>query len=373
MPRATRKSVILLLVLVLGGAAAWWQRTPLLAWYYVHQLSQVEEAKRDPWVERVTALNEAAIPGLLGLLTQRDARICGNARAALVALALRWGPDDPRVLGLLAEVKSNFAACAPCGQESALQLAADILHKAPAERVSFALLEPTTHILTLAHESPELRLAALRLADTLVQRSAKGNAEELARRLALQGLGSDKAAERLAAVQVLSRPPFREDRELLSRLVLLVKDAAADVRQAALLVLGPARDVLPDDDLLPLLHDADDDIVQACEAALRSRGLSESHILLARLITDARPTARLQVLQHLRQTPDLDAGVWLRRLCQDPEAAVRAAAVRAAAAQDSVDLSDCLQDLARQDPSPTVRQLAAYYWSRTLTLKREEY
>jgi hypothetical protein len=101
-----------------------------------------------------------------------------------------------------------------------------------------------------------------------------------------------------------------------------------------------------------------------CELALRSRGLTESHILLARLISDDRPSARLQVLRHLRDASDLDVGLWLRRLCQDSAPAVRAAAVRAAAAQSDVDLRQCLDEMAREDSSPTVRQLAGHYLSR---------
>jgi hypothetical protein len=146
--------------------------------------------------------------------------------------------------------------------------------------------------------------------------------------------------------------------------VPLLKDDAALVRKTALLAVGPARELVSDDDLLALLHDPDEEVQSLCELALRGRGLSETHISLARLIGDARPAARLQVLDHLREAGDLEPGVWLRRLCQDPAPAVRAAAVRAAVAQSHIDLRPCLSEMAQQDPSPTVRQLARHYLTR---------
>jgi len=184
-----------------------------------------------------------------------------------------------------------------------------------------------------------------------------------------------KADTRVAAIQVLLREPLRKDQELLTRIVPLLKDVSGPVRKAALVALGPARDIVGDDDLLPLLHDPDVEVQELCMIALNSRGLSENHLHLARLISDPRPAARLQVLHHLRGDTDLEPGVWLRRLSQDPAAAVRAAAVRAAAAQTRADLRDRLRDMAKEDPSPTVRELAGHYFhwhQRNLQAMREE-
>jgi hypothetical protein len=111
---------------------------------------------------------------------------------------------------------------------------------------------------------------------------------------------------------------------------------------------------------LPLLHDPDAEVRRLCELALRGRGLQDSHVMLARLISDANPVVRLQVLHQLRGARDVDAGVWLRRLSQDPSAAVRAAAIRAAAEQQT-DLGNRLVEMQREDASATVRELAAHY------------
>src|SRR5262249_52019682 len=124
-----------------------------------------------------------------------------------------------------------------------------------------------------------------------------------------------------------------------------------------------AREAIRDDELLRSLHDPDPDVRRLCEATLRSRGLQEEQLRRGRLLTDPRPAVRLQVLDGLCRAPDLEPGVWLRHLSHDPEPAVRAAAVRAAAEQTLVDLSDRIEQMARDDPSDTVRQMARHYLS----------
>src|SRR5262249_25530542 len=113
-----------------------------------------------------------------------------------------------------------------------------------------------------------------------------------------------------------------------------------------------------------LLHNEDPEVSRLCETALRSRGLQDNHLMLARLISDDRPAARLEVLQHLGQARDLDPAVWLRRMGQESAPAGRAAAIRAASQQPQADLLDHVRDMAQNDPSPTIRQLAGHYLSR---------
>jgi len=101
-----------------------------------------------------------------------------------------------------------------------------------------------------------------------------------------------------------------------------------------------------------------------CEQALRERHLSPSHIRLGRLLTDPRPSYRLEVLDHLVQATDLDPGVWLRHLSHDPKPSVRVAAIRAAyEVFPQVTFSDRMDQM-RADESPTVGQLAQYYLVR---------
>jgi hypothetical protein len=148
--------------------------------------------------------------------------------------------------------------------------------------------------------------------------------------------------------------------DLLEQVVSMLNDPEAEVRRAALLVIGPAtRDVAPDECLLPCLHDPDPEVRRLCEVALSGRGLSPEFLELGRLLTDPRPTMRLQVLDHLQHSPD--PGLWLRRLSHDTSPAVRVAAMRAMTQQPFLDLSDRIDQMARSDPSPTVCQLARFY------------
>jgi len=80
-------------------------------------------------------------------------------------------------------------------------------------------------------------------------------------------------------------------------------------------------------------------------------------------MTDSRPGTRLQVIELLKRADDLEPGVWLRRLSHDPSAAVRAAAIRAAAEQSLAQLADRLEQMSQNDPCATVRQLAQFYLS----------
>jgi hypothetical protein len=156
---------------------------------------------------------------------------------------------------------------------------------------------------------------------------------------------------------------MRPGLELLDAVTPLLNDPDAEVRRSAMVAVGPAAEILGTDDLLRWLHDSDAEVRQLCEKALRSRGLQDEHLRLGRLMTASQPRARLQVLDRLRYANDIEPAVWVRRLSHDPAPAVRAAAARAAAEQTLTTLTDRLEQMAQNDPCPTVRQLAQYYLS----------
>jgi hypothetical protein len=130
-----------------------------------------------------------------------------------------------------------------------------------------------------------------------------------------------------------------------------------------MLAVSNSDELIATDDLLSWLHDPDPEVRTLCETALRGRNLDEKHLKLGRLITDARPAVRLEVLRSLRSATDLEPGVWLHRLSHDPAPAVRAAAVRAATESFSVNLTDRIRQIAQADPNDTVRQIARHYLS----------
>ena len=358
----TRKTMVVLLGISLLGAIAWWQHRPLLAKYYVRQLVQASEANRESWATQVIGLDTAAVSPLLGWLDIADKLQSENLECALVGLARRWGADETRSQQLLEQLSERFESWATPAKNSVLQVPIVLLIKAPGSQApSPTVTRLAGELLTMAMKDEGLRVATLHLAAALVTSVPHGQWLDTCRNLALKGLAAPAADTRVAALELILRPPLRQENDLLTKVVPLLKDPVAQVRKTALLAVGQAPAVISDEDLLPLLHDPDDEVQNLCELALRSRGLQENHILLARYISDERPTARLRVLQLLRDTHDLEPGVWLRRLCQDPAPAVRAAAIRAAVSQSQVDLGPCLSDMALKDSSLTVRQLAAHY------------
>jgi hypothetical protein len=130
-----------------------------------------------------------------------------------------------------------------------------------------------------------------------------------------------------------------------------------------MILVGGRRGAVTPDELMGALHDSDSEVRQLCEHALACQGVRPAHIRLARLKTDSDPKQRLEVLDCLPYVTDLDPGLWVRSLSQDPVPAVRAAAARAVVELSLGDLADRLHQMAQNDPSPTIRQVCRYYLS----------
>lgn len=353
------------LLLVLGGLA-WLERGPLLAWYYLRQLSTAPEANREAWAARVAGLGEAALPGLVELLGRADAQACGNARLALERLAQTWGPDDARVVTIAQDLGRALSHFNAPGQREALALATGWL--SAASRPAPASLVPAGARLlgeAAAATAPEVHAAGLELCAALLAVPEHAEAVRPAQDFLRAALRSSSADNRVGAIRLVMQPGM----DLLEPVVALLSDPEVVVRRAAMLAVGPARDAVPDECLLPSLHDNDAEVRRLCEAALSSRGLRPECLQLGRLLTHPQPTTRLQVLDHLPHIPDLDPGQWLRRLSHDPSPSVRVAAMRAMVGQPYLDLSDRIDQMARSDPSPTVCQLARYYLHNGRTSK----
>jgi hypothetical protein len=346
-------------VLLAGGAGIWWQRSAIWAWYCVQRLAGASEGSRDRWVQRAVALDARAIPGLLGCLQREDAQACANAQAALVQLVQTWGTPHPGREILAGRLADAFARCSGPGRTAALEVLTTLVQlegeKAPPEEI----VQAATRILSGAMQARErtARARALDLAHVLLAQAPTAPVLDACRDLTRRCLQDEDPQTRVRAVRLAART----DLKIVEYVAPLLHDPEARVRQAAMLAIAPAREVIRDDELLRSLHDPDPDVRRLCEAALRGRGLPEEQVRRGRLLTDARPAVRLQVLDGLCQAPDLEPGVWLRHLSHDPEPAVRAAAVRAAAEQTLVDLTDRIEQMARDDPSDTIRQLARYY------------
>jgi hypothetical protein len=352
-------TVVLVLALTAGGWLAW---KPAWTWYVLRELAAADEASRAAWIDRVVLLDTAAVPPLLDCLAADDVRACANAEAALSSLAQSWGAADPRTLDVARQVVGRFANLSVPGREAVLEWQLVVLKLGKGQT---PLVEPARDLLHQAAQNtaPGTQLRALALADVLADRLPAASWLASARELVRNGLTSSTVEARVRAIHLTAHAHFQSDTELRQAVLPFLHDADAHLRCAAVVALAPARDLINEEELLPLLHDPDTAVRRLCTTALRSRGLNDDHILLGGLATDARPAARLEVLPLLEgaELAPGEAGTWLRRLCHDASPAVRAAAVRAGALQSEIDLTDLLRQMAGNDPSPTVRQLAAYY------------
>jgi hypothetical protein len=344
-----------LAVLVVLAALGWWQRDSLLAWYYVQGLLRADDRDRGQWIERIVQADSAATAELVHCLERPDAQVCGNCEIALARLWEQWPAEDARRAELLARLTDAFPRLSLAGQRTAIDLQAHWLESAPTADI----VSSGVRLLPAAGRSldKEVRGRAMRLADRLLMCDRRPEIVAVCREAIRQGFQDAEAENRALAVRLA----LRAEAHLLPQLVPLLDDPSAMVRRAALVALGPAADAVPTDDLLRSLHDSDEDVRRLCVATLRGRGLRNEDVALGRLISDPRAGVRLQVFDTLRRANDLEPGVWLRRMSNDPVAAVRAAAVRAAGEQAQVDLTDRLTQIAQNDPSPTVRQLATFY------------
>jgi HEAT repeats len=358
-------------ILLLAGVAAalWLEREPLRAWYAVRGLCAASETERDGWVERVVACDAAVVPWLAARLTDPDVRVCANVQTALVRLLKAWGEEPDKRADLADHLTQTFPRASRCGQKTIL---------AVVDSCASARTTATASLIAAcaAQADRELLTEAFKLVTTIVEGTHlclypsnpfhDKALLQACRELVQACLKVEDAAVRLKAVRLAFDPSV----DLREQVVPLLGDADPAVRRAVMLVVGPTPEAVSTDELLRWLHDPDEDVRQLCETALRGRGLREEHLRLGKHLTDARPATRLKVLDLLSESSDLEPGAWLRRLSHDPAPAVRAAAVRAAVAQPHVDLTDRIRQMAQDDPSATVRQLARFYLSSRMPAGR---
>jgi hypothetical protein len=349
----------LLLLVALAAGVAWVERTPLLSWYYLRGLTRADDKDVSFWQQRLVALDATAVRGLINCLRHNDPRACNRAGACLIEICTGRAANDPGHLRLAVELARAFPTLSTSGQTTALEVETSLMSTAEGQSLA-ALVPLVARTLTTASRGAkkEVRASALALASNLVNRHGEAEVLQACREVAKTCLRDESAMTRIAAIRLCMRPEF----DLLECVVPLLSDPEPEIRRCALLAVGMSQTAINTDDLLPWLHDPDAGVRNLCEEALRGRGLHDGHLKLARLMTDGRPGTRLGVLELLEHANDLEPGLWLRRLSHDPSPAVRAAAVRAACEQ-ATGLTDRLQQMSQNDPSPTVRQLAQYYLS----------
>lgn len=341
---------------LLSGSILCWQWSAVQSWYLVRGLTQASAADCEHWIPPLLAQQDMVLSRLLRCLQQDEEQACANVELALEKITGSWPPADERRGPFAAQCAQCFPSCSAAGQRALLHVI-KVVHRdaAAGEPLLSPLVRMVLH--AVGQGDSAVRRRALEVSLDLVERAPTAEVVAACREAVTQGSRDGAAEVRLLAIHLAQARGLGS----LDRVVPLLEDADVSVRRAAMLVVGTARDAIAEDDLLRWLHDSDTETRLLCEQALRGRGLQDQHLKLGKLLTAPQPGTRLQVLEQLQRANDLDPGVWLRRLSHDPSSAVRAAAVRAAVEQPQVDLSERLEQMAENDPSATVRDLARFY------------
>src|SRR5262249_18847817 len=101
------------------------------------------DGDEEAWMGRLTALDNAATPGLLAALTRNDARLVGRVEHCLARLMQTWGPSDPRTVGVIVQSAKDFAGYPVVGRGAALRAAAtgiEPIKEAASSQLAVALL-----------------------------------------------------------------------------------------------------------------------------------------------------------------------------------------------------------------------------------------
>jgi hypothetical protein len=300
------------------GLFVWTQRQWLAELWAVRCLTHAQtDDQRAAAVGRLVELGEPVVPRLLPLLQADDPAQAEAVCRVLCQIAATWPAGDARRAEWLGRLREAFNTASPAGKSAVLVCAAEL--DTPEDTTTHATCR-------------ELAVAAL---------------EQSTSKLILQGIA-------LA---------LRAHLQCLDKVTPLLHHAEAEVRQAAMLAVGPHRHLIGDEELLTWLHDSDAEVRKLCETALRSRGLTGREVRLGKLLTHPQPSERLKLLVHLTEEEELDVSEWLLRLSQDPSPAVRAGVVRVWV-ERGLPVDDRLHEMAANDADPTVVQIVRYYLSR---------
>lgn len=340
-----------------GGLAAYKHEDLLTAWQ-VHQLGQANEQGRQEITQQLAQNPGISAGWLLYSLAQssepENSAVLGDT---LTTVTQNMTPEelDP----LIAKAASLFRSMEGSAQQVTLRWMAGALPAGNPEAMSERRAAAIRRLVDQAFvgDEPEVQALALRLAPPALRQRPPGELVESLRLLVNSGVKSRIAMVQMQAIAVAMVPEM----DCLEEAAKCLKSPHKDVRQAAVLALGPASEKISDEILLPSLHDEDPEIVQLAQTALQSRGLRDDQIRLGKLMSDPKATRRLEVLDHLSATRDIDPAIWLRKLSNDPSPAVRVAALRAMSQETGLDLADRVKQMEKTDPSPSVNKLAGYY------------
>lgn len=311
---------------VVGGGAGFVLRDTLAAKLAVHRFhSRTEPAERTAQAVALLTLGDVGLQKFVAL----------------------WEDADEERANLLSAAWSEWAASSPPAEATA--------------KLADAMLERRSRF----GEPGQVKL--LEHVEALLAAPRTDCAEQL-RALVTFGFTSTPNGK-AAAVRWASHPKIQLRKEAAA----LLHDPSPLVRLHVMMSVAQTTDeresVLSAEELFPSLHDADAEVREWCTTALRTQGLSLTQISLARQLVHPDPSERLLLLNDMADAELVkDPGPWLERLSRDSDPAVRLGAARAAS-ELNVKSVPWMNQLAASDPDPLVRRWAAYYRTRTETLR----
>ena len=340
-----------------AGLAAYKHQDLLAAWN-VHQLPQAQTDQRLAITEQLAQNPSVSTGWILYSLSQATE----PEEASVFAEALMRTSRDMDAEQLdphISRAASLFKSMEPDAQAETLRWLATALNAGDPETMTERRSAAIRRLMDQAYvgEEPEVKAGALRLSGPILKQRPPAEVVESLKLLVSSGARSDSARVQIQAITAALWPAL----DCLEETTVCLKSQHREVRKAAILALGPATEKINEEILLPGLHDEDLEIVQLTQSALQARGLRDDQIRLGKLMADPKPTKRLEVLDHLSATRDIDPALWLRKLSNDPSPAVRAAAMRAMAQETGGELGERVGQMGKSDPSESVNKLAGYY------------
>lgn len=277
----------------------------------------------------------------------------------------------PSWLEDLAGLSAGFSRFGPVERAQVIQVVSnilDLLTVTPVPDRWIEALTPSAEILTigLADASPAVKAASAEVLGrswswqpgTAIWPDAERIVASWKNRLhspLVTLLDDAEPGVRLSAVLALGKLPIDA---MAAPAVSRVHDPVPAVRVQVLNSYAHRRDLLTDDDILPLLYDSEQAVALAAQIVLRARGLDDELIGLAKLLYHPRADLRASAIPLIDNREDIDPIVWLVLLSRDEDESVRSQAMEALCRRASPDARRRVAEMANTDPSPSLRDAA---------------
>jgi HEAT repeat protein len=323
----------------------------------------VGTALRDAITAKIRSGDDKALAVVAGQLAMDE-----SARRADAAEVESETADLVALAEALRDGYTHFGPSARADEVEALRLILDRLAREGVGRDWTGVLKPAHELMTsaLADSHVQARVAALEVLRQLWswapgrtmtpgEETAVGTWKEGCYALAAKRLSDPEGVARAAAAGCVGSLPIDD---LARPAVACLRDPELSVRYQSLVALANRPNVLGEEELLPLLHDPVADLAKLAEKVLAGRGLDAELIAVSRMATAPKPEMRASVIPILVKRQDIDPVVWLLRLTEDADAAVRLKAVEALAGRVTPEVRQRLRELAAADDSAAVRAAA---------------